>query len=234
MLSALHGEVKEAIDTEDHRFKPVVTNHKLAEYLEKEVRSRAAVIEEHMEPDLLTGIHPPHNFYKRLKEPISDVIASSQDQQLTSSIRMAIHAPDKKGSDARLSSDQELRRQTLLNVKKHTGKLIGRAFESLFQYHSGYYSSIICDFLPKLVAVPYSETVQVRPSAVPRFYEISGCGDAPILILQGNQWIITPSYPNVITVIHENLPSDILFFKPRRMFSGQYRNRAWDTYLSDF
>ncbi|WP_235194860.1 hypothetical protein [Microcystis aeruginosa] len=32
-LSALRGEVKEAIDTEDHRFKPVVTNHKLAEYL---------------------------------------------------------------------------------------------------------------------------------------------------------------------------------------------------------
>jgi len=233
MLSALRGEVKEAIDTEFHPFQPVVTNHKLAEYLEKEVRSRAAAIGEDMEPDLLTGIHPPYNFYRRQKEPISDVIASSQDRQLAASIQMAIHEPDKEGSDARLSSDQELRRQTLLNVKKHTGKLIGQAFESSFQYHSGH-SSIICDFLPKLVAVPNSETVQVRPSAVPRFYEISGCSDAPILILQGNQWIITPSYPNVVTVIHENLPSDILFFKPGRMFSGQYRSRSWDTYLSDF
>lgn len=182
MLSALRGEVTEAIDTEDHRFKPVVTNHKLAEYLEKEVRSRAATIEENMEPDLLTGIHPPHNFYKRLKEPIHDVIAGSQDQQLTASIRMAIHDPDKKGSDAPLSADQELRRQTLLNVKKHTGKHIGRAFESLLQYRSSLYSyySIICDFLPKLIAVPYSETVQASPSVVPRFYEISVCGDAPI------------------------------------------------------
>lgn len=234
MLSALRGEVTEAIDTEDHRFKPVVTNHKLAEYLEKEVRSRAAAIEEDMEPDLLTGIHPPHNFYKRLKEPIPDVIASSQDQQLTASIRMAIHDPYKKGSDARLSAEQELRRQTLLDVQKHTGKHIGQAFQS-FQYPKySFYYSIICDFLPKFIAVPYSETVQARPSAIPDFYEISGCGDAPILILQGNQWIITPSYPNVVTVIHKNLPSDILFFRPGIMRSGKYRDKAWDTYLSDF
>jgi hypothetical protein len=235
MLSALQGEVKEAIATEDHQFKPVVTNHKLAEYLEKEVRSRAAAIGEDMEPDVLTGIRPPHNFYKRLKKPISHVIASSQDQQLTASIRMAIHDSDKKGSDAQLTTDQELRRQTLLNVKKHTGKLIGQAFKSL-QYPSSYgsYSSIICDFLPKLIAVPYSETIQARPSAVSDFYDISGCGDAPILILQGNQWIITPSYPNVVTVIHKNLPSDILFFRPGVMRSGQYRDKAWDTYLSDF
>lgn len=58
MLSALRGEVKEAIETEFHQFKPVVTNHKLAEYLEHEVKNRATAIQEEMEPDLLTGYSP--------------------------------------------------------------------------------------------------------------------------------------------------------------------------------
>ncbi len=65
MLSALHGQVQEAIETQGE-FRPAVTNHKLADYLEKEVRNRAAAIEERMEPDILPGIIPPYNFYKRV------------------------------------------------------------------------------------------------------------------------------------------------------------------------
>ncbi len=63
MLSALHGEVEEAIETQGE-FRPAVTNHKLADYLEKEVRNCAAAIEERMEPDIITGVRPPYNFYK--------------------------------------------------------------------------------------------------------------------------------------------------------------------------
>jgi hypothetical protein len=109
----LRGEVTESIETEFHPFQPVVTNHKLAEYLEEEVRSRAAAIGENMEPDLDTGIHPPYNFYKRLKEPIPDVIASSQDWQLAAAIGMAIN--DSR-SNEQLTAVQKSRKQTLLEL----------------------------------------------------------------------------------------------------------------------
>jgi Caspase domain len=70
MLSALRGEVKDAIETKFHQFQPAVTNHRLAEYLVKEVSRRAALIGRDMVPDLTTGIHPPYNFYKKISDAV--------------------------------------------------------------------------------------------------------------------------------------------------------------------
>jgi hypothetical protein len=235
MLSALQGEVKEAIDTEDHRFKPVVTNHKLAEYLEKEVRSRAAAIGEDMEPDLLTGIHPPHNFYKRLKEPITDVIASSQDPQLAAAIRMSIHDSRPKSSNEQLTAVQETRKQTLLGLKDRiTTEYIRssrvRVNRRLNLNNPDFLT--ISDFRPNFIAVPRSAEVEVVDRERTLYQiEAINCYDEPILIHQGEKWILIPNYPNVVSVVSRNLPKDILFFKTGRF---EEQNKSWDTYLSDF
>jgi hypothetical protein len=234
MLSALRGEVKEAIDTEDHRFKPVVTNHKLAEYLEKEVRTRAAEIEENIEPDLLTGIHPPYNFYKKLKKPIPDVIASSQDWQLTAAIRMAIHDSRPESSNEQLTAVQEGRKQTLLQWKQHISS------QNIWRFLMVNYDFLtISDFRPNFFAVPYVSEVEVVHWEPPRFYRelkfyqetrlyqivANDCYGCPILIHQDEQWIILANYPSVINVVSRNLPGDILFLS---------EDGLWDTYLSDF
>jgi hypothetical protein len=232
MLSALQGEVKEAIDTEYHQFKPVVTNHKLAEYLEEEVRNRAAAIGEDMEPDLLAGIHPPHNFYKRLKEPIPDGIASSQDRQLAAAIRMAIH--DSR-SNKQLTEVQKGRKQTLLRLKDRiTLKYIRSSRFTDNRWFDPDKSNFfaISDFRPNLIAVPHSAAVEaVHRESI--FYEIEAinCYDSPILIRQDEQWILIPNYPNVVTVIYRNLPGDILFLKTGHI---RRQDELWDTYLSDF
>ena len=233
MLSALRGEVTEAIDTEDHRFKPVVTNHKLAEYLETEVRSRAAAIEEDMEPDLLTGIHPPYNFYKRLKEPIPDVIASSQDRQLAAAIRMAIHDSRPKSSNEQLTEVQEARKQTLLGLKDRITREYIRSSRDRVNHWLNP-NDIISDFRPNFIAVPRSASAEVEVVRRERkLYQIEAinCYDAPILIHQDGKWILIPNYPNVVTVVSRDLPSDILFLKTGRYIG---RNELWDTYLSDF
>jgi len=232
MLSALRGEVKEAIETEYHKFQPVVTNHKLAEYLENEVKTRAAAIEVEMQPDISTSIRPPYNFYKKLNEPLLDVIASSQDGQLAAAIRMAIHDSRSESSHAQLTAVQESRKQTLLGLKdlvtweyvRSSEFIIGSWFDSNNTHNT------ISDFRPSFIAVPRSASVKAVRRELP-LYEIEAinCHGSPILIYQDEQWVLIPNYPNVVTVVSRNLPGDILFFKPR---NG--RDELWDTYLSDF
>jgi hypothetical protein len=234
MLSALRGEVKEAIDTEDNRFKPVVTNHKLAEYLEQEVRIRAAAIQEKMEPDLLTNIRPPYNFYKKLKEPLLGVITNSQDRQLVAAIRMEINDFRPRVSNEQLTAVQESRKQTLLGLKYHITPeyirssefRIGRWFDSDNTHNT------ISDFRPSFIALPRSASIEaVRGKLTLYEIEAINCYGSPILIHQDGQWILIPNYPNVVTVISRNLPGDILFFKTGYSIE---RDELWDTYLSDF
>jgi len=118
MLSALRGEVEDAIERKFHQYSPVVTNHKLSEYLEKEVRKCAAAIQEEMEPDLLTGIHPPNNFYKIIeKSPHPGMTAHSQDQTLTSAIQMAIKNSYGGSSKKQLAVDQKYRKSIFSRLK---------------------------------------------------------------------------------------------------------------------
>jgi len=243
LLNALCGEVQEAIETEHHQFKPVVTNHKLAEYLQEEVRKRAAAIEEEMEPDLLTGIHPPYNFYKRFRKPLAapNVMLGSQEPQLAAAIQMAIHEPHKKGSDDQLSTKQEHRRQILLKARQCIERVFQESYSSKRLRHDSLDFPIICDFLPNCIAAPRSAVVQVRPRE--KFYEIisSNFKGAPILIPQDNQWILAPHYPNVVPIVLRDLPGDILFYKPYLYHYPNLSSRNeywdtehWDTYLSDF
>jgi Caspase domain len=234
LLGALWGEAQEAIEIEDHRFKPVVTNHSLAEYLEKEIRTRATEIEEEMEPDLLTGIRPPYNFYRRMSGSLPQAMVGAQDSQLLAAIPMAIHDPRESGRDEQWTAVQERRRKTFLEGKQ----LVERGFDQgEFQegewytgfrdYHS-FNFTVICDFLPNLIAAPRG--VEVRVDRVDMFHEVQVFttfnNGSPILISQDKQWTLTPHYPNVVTVIFRDLPGDTLYYKPR--------SSTWDTYLSDF
>lgn len=242
MLSALRGEVQEAIQTEFHPLQPVVTNHKLAEYLETEVRNRAAAIQEEMEPDLLTGIHPPYNFYKRIKKPVSDVISSSEDQQLATAIRMAAHEFRPRSDNQQLTAVQELRREKLLQLLDSiTSDSIyfssrDKVSRRLNSYRPNFLT--ITDFRPDLVAVPNGSEVDVVRLQETTFYQIVAreCYDFPILILQDEQWIIIPNYPNVVPVISRSLPGDIFFLKIGYSirYLAKEANDLLDTYLSDF
>lgn len=268
MLSALRGEVKEAIETENHKFKPVVTNHKLADYLEQEVKNRAAAIQKEMEPDLLTGIRPPYNFYKKLPEPLPDVIASPQDRQVRQAIHMAIRNPQAKNSNDQ-PEVQERRKQTVLRRKrcftrkKIQANMLYRRRQVMGATHMAIRDpqaknsndqltryqerrkqtplqrtkyklkniqisefSTISDFQPKFVAIPKSAAVKIYQKET--FYEIQAIDryDSPILINQGEQWILIPNYPNVITFISHDLPNDIFVLKTRNLQS----NEIWNTY----
>ncbi len=235
MLSALRGEVQEAIETEYHRFRPVVTNHKIAEYLEKEVRRRAAAIQEEMVPDLHTGIRPPYNFYKILKEPILDVIASSQGRQLAASTRMAIHDSRPKNSNEQLTAVLEARKQTLLELKNRFTSQYNQSSEVRVNHWLNPDApdfSTISDFRPNFIAVPRSAKVGVTNWGLTLYQvEAINCYDHPAIIRQDENWILIPNYPNVVNVVSRNLPSDILFFKTG---ISNNKNQSWDTYLSDF
>ncbi len=243
LLGALRGEVLEAIETEYHQFKPAVTNHKLEDYLQAEVRTRAAAIGEYMEPDISTGIHPPYNFYRLLKEPIPNVMPNTLNPKLAEAIKMAV---DRSPEKYRLSEVQNKKRQILLYKKRQIEDLLT---EDLF--HRNY--STICDFRPDFVALPSDASVEVVKMEYfgDFFYKIivTNCQDgAPILIHQGNKWLLTPYYPNVITVIFQDLPGDTLFYCPgrkKKLLNEENINRfqynelialldEWDTYLSDF
>jgi hypothetical protein len=235
MLTALRGEVMEAIDTENHEFKPVVTNHKLADYLEKEVRIRAAAINKKMKPDIDTSIRPPYNFYKRLKKPITDVIVSSQNQQLTAAIQMAIRDSRPESSDEQLTAVQALRKRNLLQWKE---RITLNHLEPYSDNPDKFFT--FSDDRPKIVALPKSSTIKVKPKM--DFYEIQAidCYHSPILIYQDQRWLLIPNYSNVINVISNDLPGDILFLKTgySLFFEIREKNRSkdviWDTYLSDF
>jgi hypothetical protein len=216
LLGALHGEVKEAVEAEDHKFKPVVTNSKLKKYLINEVKERAASIEETMKPDIITGISYPYNFYKQLKEGPLDITGSPRDHQITDAIKMAIHNSDNDSNHIQPSSPQLLLREALL---------LGKERIEQHAVTSSIYSTI-CDFPPKSIAVPRDAFARFD-----RFHGLYHIGSTdsygkPILICQNDRWLITPVYPNVTTIIFQDLPGDLLFYKHRR--------REWDTYLSDF
>lgn len=237
MLNALHGEVTEAIETELHAFKPVVTNHKLADFLETEVKKRAAALQEHMLPDIDTGIRPPNNFYKILKEP--NVITRSQISEIDIAIQMGVLYPRTRSSNEQLTAVEKVK-QTLLRLKNITLRFIESIrveVNSWLNFNNSDFFSI-SDFQPDFIAVPRGAMVKVHisypSSSIPYYmYKIQAinCYDSPILIHQDKQWILIPNYPNVIPVVSHELPGDILFFKTGN-FSRQ--DELFDTYLSDF
>lgn len=80
LCDALEGKVPEVIEREHHAFKPVISNHTLADYLDREVPKRAAVLKESMEPDSHPTIRPDHNYYDILR-PRPEARQQQQQQQ---------------------------------------------------------------------------------------------------------------------------------------------------------
>lgn len=234
MLSALSGKVQEAIETEYHKFKPAVTNGKLANYLKKEVRKRAAVLNEKMQPDINPGITAPHNYYKKVRQPLPPVAASSQDLQLTAAIRMAIDDSHPKTDNEQLKVVQERHKQTLLGWKE---RMTLNFLEQYSDKPDKFFT--FSNSRPSFVALPKNSTIRVEPKM--DFYEIEviNSDDSPILIYQDERWLLIPNYPNVINVISDDLPGDILFIKngdslPHVINNNKLEDEIWDTYLSDF
>lgn len=72
LVEALSGNVDEAIEHHHHQYSPVVTNHKLCDYLETEVARRAAM-HGGGAPVVEPLIRPPYNDYKRLTRAVLDL-----------------------------------------------------------------------------------------------------------------------------------------------------------------
>lgn len=212
LINGLTGDCDEAIEKEYHEFKPCVTNHKLAEYVEKEVKARAAKIGENMEPDTFTGIRPSYNYYKLCEETKTKKLHT--DLSEVEKNKGTVMAPIKKVSDYLMTRKKFLSRgkKDLINSVRNINII-----------HS---PPIICDFLPTTIATPTNTYVHIKKFDGFYAIEVTGKEDAPLLIHQDNHWVLTPCYPNVSSVIYCELPGDLLFFDPL--------NEVWDHYLSDF
>lgn len=219
MLNALTGEIREAIETEYHMFQPAVTNHSLADYLEEEVKARAAAINEEMEPDLLTDIRPPYNFYNRLSEPLPSPTVGLQNSQMAQAIEMSVHDPQINDLNNQQTRDNERRRQILLKDQL-------RILSNPIAHRWSEDRSTICDYLPSLIAVPSSSSLSIRSLGSSYQIEATSSDGAPMLIRQGKQWMLTPDYPGVVSFIIQDLPGDVLLYKPV--------TDSWQTFLSDF
>lgn len=237
MLGALNGTVKEAVETQYHKFRPAVTNYKLADYLEREVERLAAQIKETMKPDIITGIRPPHNFYRKLREPRTDVTPVLTRRQRAAAARMAslplASLPSREENiDEPLTIIQERRKKALLSLKKRIELEVRHGSIGFDQNRLEFV--MISDFEPDFLAAPRFTDTRVR-RLNSRLYQIEVSGsnnrdyrlaDCPIVINQGEKWTIVPNYPNVIPVVSRRLPGDVLFLKAN--------HPLWDTYLSDF
>ena len=221
MLIGLYGGADEVIDNTSHTFKPVVTNHKLADYLEDEVKRRAAEIDEEMEPDILTGIRPDYNYYKKMID--SNLAGESDFQSLLSDGGVQVMGSDGEGG---MNDEKEVRKSKLITLKRR----ISDDYYDTFRNNDDYFK-VICDFHPKVVAAPGNEEVIVERIGDFFSLRIVEGNYEPVLIQQDDQWILIPIYPNVVSVISDSLPGDILFLKTGE---GIDRDEIWDNYLSDF
>ncbi len=238
LIDGLSGRVEDAIEREYHQFKPVVTNHKLQQYLEQEVRIRANEIQEEMEPDIITGIHPPFNFYRMIKGTPSNLIASPQAGQIDTATTMSTTK-----NDVQIKENQESFKRAFKERTKSISE-ITRADNSFNYFNPNITNretifSAVVDFIPTSVAVP--RDVQVKLFNEGEYYKLVTANhkDLPILIRQDEKWILIPHYPNILTVIFDDFPGDILFFKPGVNFflpdaKDEYWHDLWDTHLSDF
>lgn len=80
LCDALEGKVPEVIERNHHPFKPVISNHALADYLDKEVPRRAIALKEAMEPDIYATIRPNHNYYDILASSVTHPLQQQQNE----------------------------------------------------------------------------------------------------------------------------------------------------------
>lgn len=129
LCDALEGNVPEVIERENHAFKPVISNHTLADYLDQEVPRRAMAFKEAMEPDNQATIRPNHNYYDILRLPW--VAQQQQHQQQGGTIPLppnvadaVLHQLGISGLDSGAAADR---------LSQMDDGVVRRAFESALQ-----------------------------------------------------------------------------------------------------
>ena len=221
LLTGLSGDVVETIEAEHHQFKPAITNHRLANYLEDEVEKLAAECGENMKPDIVTGIRPPYNVYRRVVLPLPSVM-STQVFPLSPAIQVTIDNARNDDVDRKVSSNLEYLGGTFGSVERTVTQLYDHT-----QISSRNYFLTVCDFPVTAVAASREalvEVVKYGPSHNLIFStDLDG---APILVQMGEQWTLVPHYPGVVAVISGNSPGDI--------WQHKRGSDDVDTSLSDF
>lgn len=255
LIRGLNGEIPDAIDTTNHPFKPAVINERLADYLDSEVTIQAAEIGQEMTPDTVTGIRSPYNFYKIIERSESDSTRNpvpppaaqvplptaaqaplpprphSQTLKTPITFKRRIDNSNIQDPSEQLTEREKSQKETLLQWMQ-LAENTGNGLHKLIAY--GYQSNRYCtfsDFRPKKLAIPNNTQIQLVEVGELYQIEVVSDRDLPILISQGDEWLITPNFPNVANIISRNLPGDILLFNYRA--NGRNEQRL-DTYLSDF
>ncbi len=229
LIEALAGKAKDAVQTEFHQYQPAVTNHKLSQYLKKEVKKRSNEIGEDMVPDTTTGIHPPFNYYKKLTEPLNDAdFQSTEEFVMPVGSIMSINEQSKRDEDGALNNWIDSRKQTIEDLKQRISSDYIRFLRDVNPSNS----IILSDFSPKAIALPNKDsTCHVFQKENLYNILVRLHYGFPVLIQQDEKWIIIPNYPNVVSVISNDLPCDVLFLKTGESIEN---NQLWDSYLSDF
>lgn len=227
LVRAISGTEQQAIQRDNHPLNPVITNHSLGDFLEDEVKQRAADLGD-MEPDIVTGIRPPHNYYKVLDEPALPAVDPGLPLAVPAARGMGT---DGDGASAPAYPDLDSISESIETaVRQSSGQrvLYNSAGNESQKAMRGTSFCVVCDYRPELVAVPRTSLVDVTTADDGPLYTIrvSASKGSPVLVFNGESWTIAPHYPNVSAVSLKALHDDVLIFK--NMLS------SWDTFLSDY
>ena len=213
LSEALEGKVPGVIDNL-HPLGSVIDNQLLADYLDAEVPTRAALYNEQMTPDTASGLRRNNNYYDILPPaPLAGGPAPSPvpDHGLESFSPM----PDPVGGGQRVMPDKTaLGFQPATKKATGFGHVIDRADYLMERMDADPQetSSVVCEF-DRQVAVPIhalQDRFDVRGEQW-RYRAAHENDGTQIFVRQAEGWTLAPLMPHTLTVLQPGVPGDVLF-----------------------
>lgn len=225
LIDALSGNVAEAVEHDNHEFRPVVTNHRLADYLEFEVPRRAELLGEACCPTIDTQIRPPHNDYKRLQglAPVTALPVAAGRYGPSADNRPGAEPPSRNALElaARRSQMMVAHMQFSLQMPLASRSGLERSVRPSWR-RDGFVDrsrddealAVFCDHLPAAVAVGASSRVDTLSVAGMRAIRTSQFDGMPMLMPAGGDFLLLSSYPGVATAVLGEKPKQAVFYRP--------------------
>jgi hypothetical protein len=203
LTDALEGQIHSAIEFQYHPFKPVISNNRLADYLESEVPKRAAMLGEEMQPDINTLIRLNHNYY--------DVFGTSG----------VLPKPRPSGSIDLGVSQGQLQEARAMNAQAlrldDRTKSLDSILDNFLELEESISQEMTDDW-----SRPHVDLIAVGSSsiAVPRNSEgnlvrienglaYAGGENSPIFVNQGDRWLLVPFFDFTGTYVTDQLSGDV-------------------------
>lgn len=239
LSDALEGQIATTIENHYHPFAPLITNQKLADYLDVEVPKRAAALNATMEPDNNPLIRRDHNYYDLL-DPLSlPDIAPTLPPITIDRLSTSIHgtSPSSQGplemgqSGADTvpvdpKSGQYFKKFRLLI--EHAEASIKKA-ESKGQYRVNFIIEN-ADQIAVPAEISGSQLVATQIDNLTILRSDHGQSQLPAFTKQGDSWLLMPHIQSQIIVASDAFAGDLLI---NSYTANDFRPFPyWDTSLS--